>query len=523
MTSINTNTSAMVALQTLRSINNNLDETNNRVSTGLRVNSAADNAAYWSIATTTKSDNGALGAVKDALGLGSASVDTANTGLDTAREALQKIKEKLVTATAPETDKGKLQTEISSLLQGIRSTADSSVISGNNWLSVNNSGDTKDVVVSFSRTGSSIAVDTIQVNIDDFALYEDGTSTGIMDQSRRVANSEFTMSTLTGTPDMTGETVSFDFNGTEVQINAATVAAVGNNDNVVDSAAELAAVYDRAFADAGITGVTTQVDANGVRFSSTESFTVSNVTSVNTAGQAAALGLTNGSSTEAQFERTLGGLTGTPDMTGETLSFDVNGTTVTVDQTVMAGVGNADAVVDTVTELADAYQAALSNAGINNIDVRVDAATNNIVFGSNDEFTISNSRASTPANVGNLGMSDGEATITNGYDAGAVANIDITTASKGEIAGFLKIVDAALLDMTDASTKAGALTSRIESQESFVMALMDANDRAIGTLIDANMEEESTRLKALQTQQQLAVQSLGIANSSSQNVLSLFR
>jgi len=52
---------------------------------------------------------------------------------------------------------------------------------------------------------------------------------------------------------------------------------------------------------------------------------------------------------------------------------------------------------------------------------------------------------------------------------------------------------------------------------------MKANDRTIGVLVDADIEEESTKLKALQTQQQLAVQALSIADSSSQNVLSLFR
>ena len=71
----------MVALQTLRNINANLDQTNKHVSTGLRVNSAADNAAYWSIATTIRSDNGALGAVQDALGVGKSTVDTVSTGL----------------------------------------------------------------------------------------------------------------------------------------------------------------------------------------------------------------------------------------------------------------------------------------------------------------------------------------------------------------------------------------------------------------------------------------------------------
>ena len=57
--------------------------------------------------------------------------------------------------------------------------------------------------------------------------------------------------------------------------------------------------------------------------------------------------------------------------------------------------------------------------------------------------------------------------------------------------------------MTTASTKLGTLTSRINSQQTFVKALMDANTSAVGTLVDANMEEESTKLKALQTQQQL--------------------
>ena len=70
MTSINTNTSAMTALQSLSMINSNLDQTQNRISTGHRVGAASDNAAYWSIATTMRSDNKALGAVEDALGLG---------------------------------------------------------------------------------------------------------------------------------------------------------------------------------------------------------------------------------------------------------------------------------------------------------------------------------------------------------------------------------------------------------------------------------------------------------------------
>ncbi|MHB0953301.1 MAG: flagellin N-terminal helical domain-containing protein, partial [Allorhizobium sp.] len=82
MTSIMTNTAAIAALDTLRSINSDLETTQSRVSSGYRVESAADNAAYWSIATTMRSDNKALSAVSDALGFGAAKTDTAYTGME---------------------------------------------------------------------------------------------------------------------------------------------------------------------------------------------------------------------------------------------------------------------------------------------------------------------------------------------------------------------------------------------------------------------------------------------------------
>src|SRR5258707_1353193 len=177
MSSLLTNTSAMVALQTLRNINANLDETNKHVSTGLRVNSAADNAAYWSIATTIRSDNGALGAVQDALGVGKSTVDTVSTGLSTVQDALQKIKEKLVSASSPNVDRGKLQTEINDLLSQLKSDANNTVsVGGDNWLSVDSSAAgynaNKTVVVSFSRQASSVFVDTISIDTAAVKLYD---------------------------------------------------------------------------------------------------------------------------------------------------------------------------------------------------------------------------------------------------------------------------------------------------------------------------------------------------------------
>ncbi|MDR4379218.1 flagellin, partial [Bacillus amyloliquefaciens] len=81
----------------------------------------------------------------------------------------------------------------------------------------------------------------------------------------------------------------------------------------------------------------------------------------------------------------------------------------------------------------------------------------------------------------------------------------------------------AIARVTESGVRLGASRTQIEGQRSFLDTLMKANDRTIGILVDADIEEESTRLKALQTQQQLAVQALSIANASSQAVLSLFR
>ena len=95
---------------------------------------------------------------------------------------------------------------------------------------------------------------------------------------------------------------------------------------------------------------------------------------------------------------------------------------------------------------------------------------------------------------------------------------DLTT-----LENYIKGVDNAISRMTTAASDLGAAKKRIDIQSTFVTNLMDTIDRGVGTLVDADMNKESTRLQALQVQQQLGIQALSIANSSSQSVLSLFR
>ena len=127
MTSIMTNASAMTALQSLSNTNKSLSQTQARISTGYRVSSAEDNAAYWSIATTMRSDRGALSTVKDALGLGAATLDVAYTGVNAAIDVTKEIKNKLVAARQPGLDRTKVQSEITELQNQLVSIAGSSV------------------------------------------------------------------------------------------------------------------------------------------------------------------------------------------------------------------------------------------------------------------------------------------------------------------------------------------------------------------------------------------------------------
>lgn len=88
---------------------------------------------------------------------------------------------------------------------------------------------------------------------------------------------------------------------------------------------------------------------------------------------------------------------------------------------------------------------------------------------------------------------------------------------------LIYFTDGQLEKMISAASRLGSMSMRIELQDNFVSKLSDSITSGVGRLVDADMNEASTRLKALQTQQQLATQSLTIANSDSQNILTLFR
>jgi len=99
----------------------------------------------------------------------------------------------------------------------------------------------------------------------------------------------------------------------------------------------------------------------------------------------------------------------------------------------------------------------------------------------------------------------------------SVDTLDVTSATA------LDDVEAAIASAVSAAAEFGSVQKRLEIQGDFVKALTDALSEGVGSLVDANMEEEAARLSALQVQQRLGIQSLSIANSAPQSILALFR
>ncbi|WP_306180787.1 flagellin [Rhizobium sp. AN73] len=443
MTSILTNVAAMSALQTLRSIGQNMETTQDRVSSGQRVGEASDNAAYWSIATTMRSDNGALSAVQDALGLGAAKVDTAYSGMESSIDVVKEIKNKLVAAREPGVDKSKIQEEIRQLQDQLKSISSSSSFSGENWLQAKVSDGngtitdvTKQVVGSFIRdAGGNVSVKTISVALSNNTVLFD-TSSGTADKKMGILDSYAYYAS-------TGNYKSFDTTTTVTATGAKTEKSIAAT---VYTEAQLAALKPA------------------------------------TAGTPVAIDYTT---TPGLATVTLG--TGTKE-NGTYLKIGDN-QYVKVVATDPAAAGSTTSVVGTLGATKYYLETTAAN---------IDAPT---------QLTYSLTSLDITKDLkGTFTNADGTALTDNQY-----------------LDTMISFVDKQLQGMTSSAADLGSVKMRIELQENFVNKLTDSLDKGIGRLVDAEMNEESTKLKALQTQQQLAVQALSIANNDSQSILSLFR
>ncbi|WP_270725484.1 flagellin N-terminal helical domain-containing protein [Shimia sp. Alg240-R146] len=172
MSSILTNNGAMVALQTLKSINNDLGDVQSQISTGKKVNSASDNAAIWAVSKVMESDQSSFKQIGDQLSLGEATVAVASNASEQMVSLLTEMQDLAIQASGDNVDHAKIQNDITAKHAQIDSIIGGAQFNGVNLLAtdVDGAGSTGiDVISSIDRVGAAApTVSTIAVAGVDF-------------------------------------------------------------------------------------------------------------------------------------------------------------------------------------------------------------------------------------------------------------------------------------------------------------------------------------------------------------------
>ncbi|RDC74856.1 flagellin [Rhodovulum sp. 12E13] len=171
---------------------------------------------------------------------------------------------------------------------------------------------------------------------------------------------------------------------------------------------------------------------------------------------------------------------------------------------------DGDTFTDVYRQLAARLNAAAGEAG------------EDLVFSiQNGELALQNNSGTDVTIAANDIQGDNNTDGTAGGGLELLDDLDISTETGA--AGALGAIDGLIEIAVGAASEFGVSERRLEIQNDFVSRLSDSLKSGIGALVDADMEEASARLQALQVQQQLGVQALSIANQAPQNILALFR
>ncbi|MEO1673948.1 MAG: flagellin, partial [Pseudomonadota bacterium] len=154
---------------------------------------------------------------------------------------------------------------------------------------------------------------------------------------------------------------------------------------------------------------------------------------------------------------------------------------------------------------------------------------NLIASGANDLSLVAGTDGATQITVAAQDLSIGGANITISADADpfAATPVDPTVPGSGQTAAEaaqaqIAAIEASIVNVTNAVARLGNGSQALDLQDNLLSRVSDALEVSIGNLVDADLARESSRLQALQVQQQLAIQTLSIANAAPNSILALF-
>ncbi|WP_194097008.1 flagellin N-terminal helical domain-containing protein [Marivivens aquimaris] len=493
MTTINTNIGAINAQSNMARVNDEFNTAMTRLSTGLRVNAAKDDAAGMAIGEKmTAQVMGLNQAIRNASD-GKNLVDTTEGAHVEVSNMLQRLRELAVQSandTNTASDRGSLMAEAKQLIAEVDRVAETTTFNGMNILDG-----------SFKGKQLQIGADagtTMQIDVDSAKATDIGAHELTSEQS---------------TTSFDAETVTISgHRGSETLTTTAT-----------DSAKDIAARINGISSSTGVsaTAKTTAVlegpEAAGSAVASTVQFDINGVSTKAVAVPAAD---PNGGERLESLRDAINDLSS---QTGVTAEINDDGNIVLSDVD-----GDDIKIENFASSTASSTMTITSGDGAATFDLDPTTAgttdTVNMKGSVNMTSTNTFSVATDVADVANTSESFLNTTAANlhfGSSLSAVSEVDITTAEGANDA--LKVIDVALSKISDSRADLGAVSNRLDSVISNLTNISTSVQAAKSQVMDADFAQESTNLARGQILSQAATAMLAQANSSKQGVLQLLR
>ena len=507
--SLVSNLPSLAAQSRLSDSNNQLNQTLQRLSSGLRINRSGDDAAGLAIANGFRSDISVLSQGVRNANDGLSTLQIIDGGLNTISGLLDRAAS-LASQSASGTftgDRNTLQSELTSVLGEISRQAENVGLGGNSGTAEGRFNKSINVFIgggaSASSAGNSVAIDLSNSRVD---------KTGLSLTSLNIGNGS---GSVTGAQDISAgltaaETLTFQTVGSSGQLASFSVSlsAGASSSNVID------AINNDASAQAG--GITASLDATGqLELSSSQFFTVSSDTAdgggqtgVNGAGSAINDVAISGAANSQALAISAGlaaAATQTVSFTGEEIGFGGSALDVTFSTAITAADGAtaaAAAVNDSVELRAQGVFAIVNQADSSEVTIVSLKAFSLGVTSDSDAGADNNIDAFQTQTAVTGGV------LTGGEQGGkdAIASIQAAVASLGAIQGK---VGAGQNNLTQAIDLASSQIINFQSAESSIR--------------DADIAAEASNLARLNTLQQAGISALAQANQSTQAILSLLR
>ncbi|MEW5056364.1 MAG: flagellin [Cycloclasticus sp.] len=473
---INSNIASLTAQRNLNTSQNSLTTSLERLSSGLRINSAKDDAAGLAISERFTSQIRGLNQAQRNANDGVSLAQTAEAALGSSSDMLQRIRELAVqsaNATNSDSDRAALQGEATQLLSELSRVATQSSFNGRNLL------DGTFGTVDF-QVGAN-AGETIQASTANFSTSSYGNNqmigtatTGTATATGSVAATAFTIAGSAGTKVFTAPTAGDSMKSVAAAVNAATSTTGVTATAKTETTLAFAATGSHSFTLKGDSSTASNISATVS--ANTPDGLENMVTAIN--DKAGATGIIAKVNTAG---------------TGITLTHNTGENMVLVDDGAAAtNPGNITVAGQTLTDDATADTVTV---------------TGQITMDSEKSFSFT---------------STGTTIETSGGSAlSAVSTIDISTVSGANNA--LKIADAALGKINSQRAAFGALQSRFESTVNNIQSTSESLSAARSRIRDADFAQETASLTRAQILQQAGISILSQANSLPQNVLALLQ